>query len=88
MILEDRVMDQSQTMRPPLDPPLIVAYVLKMFPRFSETFILNEILELERRGVRIIIFSMNKFGPIYITNMSFSTCPNKTNRNNGIFITI
>ena len=37
---------------------LIVGYVLKMFPRFSETFILNEILELRRRGVRIHIFSM------------------------------
>ncbi len=38
--------------------PLRVAYVLKMFPRFSETFILREILELERRGVRVVIFSM------------------------------
>ena len=38
--------------------PLRVAYVLKMFPRFSETFILNEILELERRGVKVIVFSM------------------------------
>lgn len=37
---------------------LTVGYVLKMFPRFSETFILNEILELRRRGVRIHIFSM------------------------------
>ncbi len=39
-------------------PPLAVGYVLKMFPRFSETFILNEILELERRGVRVVVFSM------------------------------
>ncbi|MCK4414615.1 MAG: glycosyltransferase family 4 protein [Candidatus Eisenbacteria sp.] len=38
--------------------PLRVGYVLKMFPRFSETFILNEILELERRGVQVAIFSM------------------------------
>jgi len=37
---------------------LTVGYVLKMFPRFSETFILNEILELERRGVRVVAFSM------------------------------
>lgn len=35
-----------------------VAYVLKMFPRFSETFILAELLELERQGVRIRIFSL------------------------------
>jgi colanic acid/amylovoran biosynthesis glycosyltransferase len=35
-----------------------VAYVLKMFPRFSETFILNELLELERQGARLRIFSL------------------------------
>ncbi len=38
--------------------PLVVGYVLKMFPRFSETFILNEILELERRGVKVAVFSI------------------------------
>ena len=38
--------------------PLTVGYVLKMFPRFCETFVLNEILELERRGVRVVVFSM------------------------------
>ncbi|MBM3285696.1 MAG: glycosyltransferase family 4 protein, partial [Candidatus Aminicenantes bacterium] len=37
---------------------LRVGYILKMFPRFSETFILNEILELERRGVEVAIFSL------------------------------
>ncbi|HEY6072448.1 MAG TPA: hypothetical protein VIV15_03420, partial [Anaerolineales bacterium] len=36
---------------------MIIGYVLKMYPRFSETFILNEILELERQGVEIRIFS-------------------------------
>ena len=35
-----------------------VAYILKMFPRFSETFILSEILELERRGMSLRIFSL------------------------------
>ena len=35
-----------------------IAYVLKRFPRLSETFILNEILELERQGVEIEIFSL------------------------------
>ena len=35
-----------------------IGYVLKRFPRLSETFILNELLELERRGVRITIFSL------------------------------
>ena len=32
---------------------LRVGYVLKKFPRISETFILNEILELERQGVTL-----------------------------------
>jgi glycosyltransferase involved in cell wall biosynthesis len=40
-------------------PPKI-AYVVKMFPRISETFILNEMLELERQGVEITVFSLRK----------------------------
>jgi glycosyltransferase involved in cell wall biosynthesis len=35
-----------------------VGYVLKMFPRFSETFVLNEVLELERQGLEVEIFSI------------------------------
>ena len=35
-----------------------VAYILKRFPRLSETFIANEILALERRGFEITIFSI------------------------------
>lgn len=35
-----------------------VAYILKMYPRFSETFIVNEILELERQGVEVCIYSL------------------------------
>lgn len=31
-----------------------------MFPRFSETFVLQEILELERQGVEVSVFSLNK----------------------------
>jgi len=37
-----------------------VGYVLKMFPRLSETFILNEILELERQGLGLRIFSLKR----------------------------
>lgn len=40
--------------------PLRVAYVLKMFPRLSETFVLNEILELERQGATVSIHSLKK----------------------------
>ncbi len=46
----------------PLDngdnPRIKIGYVLKRFPRLSETFILNEILELERQGVEIEIYSL------------------------------
>src|SRR2546423_1497864 len=37
-----------------------VAYVLKMYPRFSETFVLSELLELERQGVELHVFSLKK----------------------------
>lgn len=39
---------------------LRVGYVVKMFPRLSETFILNEILQLEEYGVEVVIFSLKK----------------------------
>ncbi len=41
-------------------PPLIIGYVLKMFPRFSETFILNEILALQQKGAKVHAFSMKE----------------------------
>ncbi len=47
-------MNRSQT----TDSALRVGYVLKMFPRLSETFILNELLELERQGVTASVFSL------------------------------
>ncbi len=37
-----------------------IAYVLKMYPRFSETFIVNEILELERQGLEVRIYALMK----------------------------
>ena len=40
--------------------PLRIGYVVRMFPRFSETFVLQEILELERQGVEVSIFALNK----------------------------
>ncbi len=44
-----------------------VAYLLKTFPRLSETFILNEILGLEQMGVEIKIFSLKTpdDGPVH-----------------------
>lgn len=38
--------------------PPATAYVLKMYPRFSETFIVSEILAREAAGERLVIFSL------------------------------
>ncbi len=35
-----------------------IAYLLKRYPRLSETFILHEILELERQGVDLRLYSL------------------------------
>ncbi len=37
-----------------------VGYLLRMYPRFSQTFVVNEILELERQGVEVNIASLKK----------------------------
>jgi glycosyltransferase involved in cell wall biosynthesis len=37
-----------------------IAYLLKMFPRFSETFVLAEVLELERQGVELHVVSLKR----------------------------
>jgi len=37
-----------------------IGYVVKRFPRFSETFIVNEILHLESIGVEVTVFSLLK----------------------------
>src|SRR5262245_29972624 len=37
-----------------------VGYIVKMFPRLSETFILNELLELEQQGLPLHIFSLKR----------------------------
>jgi colanic acid/amylovoran biosynthesis glycosyltransferase len=44
---------------PPREPGPI-AYILKRYPRLSETFILNELLELERQGITLRIFSLRE----------------------------
>jgi colanic acid/amylovoran biosynthesis glycosyltransferase len=37
-----------------------VAYIIKMYPRFSETFVLSELLELQRQGLHVHVFSLKK----------------------------
>ncbi|MEQ1758401.1 MAG: glycosyltransferase [Vicinamibacterales bacterium] len=38
----------------------VVGYVVKRFPRLSETFILRELLELERLGVDVRVFALGR----------------------------
>lgn len=53
------VLSSPNATRTPAEPTTArVGYVCKMFPRFSETFILNEVLELERQGADLHIFSL------------------------------
>lgn len=47
-------------MNQPDQTPLRVAYVVKTYPRLSETFILNEILALEARGVEVTILALKR----------------------------
>src|SRR5437667_12881734 len=42
---------------------LAIAYIVKAWPQLSETFILNEIVGLERRGVSIRTFSVKDPNP-------------------------
>ncbi len=41
------------------EPARRVGYVAKVFPRLSETFVLNEIHELERQGIDVHVFSLH-----------------------------
>jgi colanic acid/amylovoran biosynthesis glycosyltransferase len=46
---------------PDLAPPAPrIGYVLKMFPRFSETFVLSEVLAMESLGADLRIFSLRQ----------------------------
>ncbi|MEM7063976.1 MAG: glycosyltransferase [Cyanobacteria bacterium P01_B01_bin.77] len=38
----------------------VIGFLLKTYPKLSETFILNEILELERQGLNLHIFSLRR----------------------------
>ena len=47
---------------PALDGPdrLRVGYVAKVFPRLSETFVINEVRELEAQGVDVVVFALQE----------------------------
>ena len=50
---------------PPHEQSLHIGYVLKRYPRFSETFVVNEILAHEAAGTQIDIFAL---GPVEETH--------------------
>jgi colanic acid/amylovoran biosynthesis glycosyltransferase len=41
-------------------PPRRLAYVLKRYPRISETFIVSELLELQRQGETVTVFAISR----------------------------
>lgn len=45
-----------------------VGYVLKRFPRLSQTFVLSELLELERAGVDVVVFAGRDSGGEDVTH--------------------
>jgi glycosyltransferase involved in cell wall biosynthesis len=45
-----------------LSADLDLAVLVNGFPRLSETFVLREILDLERRGLRVIVFALSNPG--------------------------
>jgi len=49
-----------QDLSPRLNQERGVAYIVKSWPRLSETFILNEVAALERQGVSLRIFSIKE----------------------------
>ena len=40
--------------------PRHIGYVLKRFPRISETFVAAELIELERQGERVTVFALSR----------------------------
>lgn len=48
----------STTDAAPAESEPVIGYVLKMYPRFSETFVVSEILAREAAGEKLVIFSL------------------------------
>ena len=51
-------MSTSPSESEPTNPATRVGYVLKMYPRFSETFIVSELLAIEAAGTSVDVFSL------------------------------
>ena len=52
-----------------MNPPTKIAYVVKRYPRFSETFIVNEILAHEAAGQALEIFSLGPCSDTHFQNV-------------------
>src|SRR3954466_14850900 len=57
-----RHLDPPASPAAPTAPRLRVAYLLKRYPRLSQTFVLNEMLELERQGVEGVVLARDGLG--------------------------
>lgn len=61
MVFEPEVGERMSVMPKPHErKSLRIGYMLRMYPRFSQTFVVNEILELERQDVDVKILSLRK----------------------------
>lgn len=49
--------------------PMRVGYVLKRYPRYSETFVVNEILAHEAAGLEIEIFALRRPSDTHFQNI-------------------
>lgn len=45
---------------------LTIGYLVKTFPKVTETFILNEILALERQGLRLEVYSTERLPDAHV----------------------
>lgn len=50
--------EQPQRRSPEPDSPPVVAYLVRSYPRLSQTFILNEILAVESLGIHVQLFAL------------------------------
>src|SRR6186713_63499 len=50
----------SRILPPAAHPAKTIAVVLKGYPRLSETFIAQELLALERRGLKLALYSLRR----------------------------
>lgn len=58
MLPEDKLPENGSLPENESMPVRRVGYVMKMYPRFSETFIVTELLAMQRQGVDLEVFSL------------------------------